>query len=142
MKYNIERFIKAQKDTFDYVIKELKTERKESHWIWYIFPQIKGLGESPNAVYYSIENIEEAKQYCLNEILYNRYRLCCTILLNAKAKDINLIMGYIGAMKLKSSLTLFYYADKDNNELYKQLIDKYFYSKFDELTINKLKSII
>lgn len=101
MKYNIERFIKAQKDTFDYVIKELKNERKESHWIWYIFPQIKGLGESPNAVYYSIENIEEAKQYCLNEILYNRYRLCCTILLNAKEKDINLIMGYIDAMKLK-----------------------------------------
>ena len=114
MIYNIERFIKAQ----------------------------EGLGYSEMAIYYSIENIEEAKQYCLNETLYNRYRLCCTILLNAKEKDINLIMGYIDAMKLKSSLTLFYYADKDNNELYKQLIDKYFNSKFDELTIKELKSII
>ena len=139
MKYNIERFLKAQEGTFDYVIKELKNERKESHWIWYIFPQIKGLGYSEMAIYYSIENIEEAKQYCLNETLYNRYRLCCTILLNAKEKDINLIMGYIDAMKLKSSLTLFYYADKDNNELYKQLLDKYYDSKFDEITINHIK---
>lgn len=138
MIYNIERFLKAQENTFDGVIDELKKERKVSHWIWYIFPQIKGLGYSDMAVYYAIENIEEAREYCANKTLYDRYRMCCEILLNSKEKDINIIMGYLDAMKLKSSLTLFYYADKDNNKLYKQLIDKYFNSKLDELTIKNL----
>ena len=138
MKYDIERFLNAQKNIFDDVLQELKNENKVLHWMWFIFPQLKCLGRSSKAIYYGIENIEEAKKYCLNETLYNRYRLCCTILLEAKETNIELILGYIDAMKLKSSLTLFYYADKNNNELYKQLLDKYFQSNFDELTENKL----
>ena len=81
-KYNLERFIKAQNEIYCDVIKQLKNGYKETHWIWYIFPQLKGLGRSEYSNIYGIENIEEAVAYAKNKILWDRYLECCNILLN------------------------------------------------------------
>ena len=94
--------------------------------MWFIFPQIKGLGQSQTATYYAIENLKEAKEYINNEILYKRYIECCNILLNLDTNDIYGVLGDIDSLKLRSSLTLFSLVDKINNTLYLNLLDKYY----------------
>ena len=104
--FNLQRFLTAQNDIYSNVIAELKQGKKESHWMWFIFPQLKGLGISENSDYYGILNEKEAIAYLLNPILRNRYLECCKILLtlNTTSKE---IFGIIDERKLLSSLTLF-----------------------------------
>lgn len=106
-KTGLQRFIEAQNDSYDQALKEIRNGRKLTHWIWYIFPQIKGLGFSYNSEYYGIASLQEAKDYLENELLRKRLFKITESLLMHKGKDIESIMGDIDAMKLKSSMTLF-----------------------------------
>ena len=103
----LQRFIEAQNDSYVQALKEIRNGRKLTHWIWYIFPQIKGLGFSYNSEYYGIASLQEAKDYLENELLRKRLFKITESLLMHKGKDIESIMGDIDALKLKSSMTLF-----------------------------------
>ena len=103
----LQRFIEAQNDSYDQALKEIRNGRKLTHWIWYIFPQIKGLGFSYNSEYYGITSLQEAKDYLENELLRKRLFKITESLLMHKGKDIESIMGDIDSLKLKSSMTLF-----------------------------------
>lgn len=132
-KYNINRFIEAQEDDYQIALKEIRNGRKESHWIWYIFPQLKDLGYSPTAKFFGISNIEEAKAYFDNEILRNRLLEITSELLNLKTTNISELMGYPDDLKLKSSMTLFYLST--NNDLFKKVLDKYYDGEMDDKTV-------
>lgn len=103
----LQRFIEAQNDSYDRALKEIRNGRKLTHWIWYIFPQMKGLGFSYNSEYYGITSLQEARDYLENELLRKRLFEITESLLMHKGKDIESIMGDIDALKLKSSMTLF-----------------------------------
>ena len=137
--YNIERFIEAQDKVYKKVVKELKSGKKRTHWMWYIFPQFKALGSSEISIYFGIKSVLEAKCYINNEILRNRYLECCNILLSLDNDDIEDILGEIDAMKLKSSLTLFKFVDKDNEVLYQELLNKYYNGDECQLTHQLIK---
>lgn len=107
MNNTLQRFIDAQADSYDTALAEIRNGRKVTHWIWYIFPQIKGLGFSYNAQYYGISSLQEAKDYLQNELLRKRLFEITEALLQHNGEDIERIMGGIDALKLKSSMTLF-----------------------------------
>ena len=136
--YNLKRFITAQDnyDTYKKVVKELSNGRKESHWMWYIFPQIKGLGMSSISQMYGIASIDEAEAYIQYPELGPRLIECCEILLQFQDKTSVDIFGDIDALKLKSSMTLF--AEASNNPIFKQVLDNYYNGEKDELTLKIL----
>lgn len=136
--YNLNRFIKAQADSYEIAYYELSNGKKESHWMWYIFPQICGLGKSDIAIYYSINSLEEAKQYLKHEVLGPRLIALVDILLNLKTNDPVEIFYFPDNLKLWSSMTLFMYADETNPK-FKQVLDKYFQGRIDMATYNILK---
>lgn len=105
--YNLDRFLKAQEFIYSLVISELKAGRKETHWIWYIFPQLKDLGYSYNSEYYGLSGIEEAKAYLSHPILGSRLIECCKLLLAINGRSIEEIMPYPDNLKVKSCMELF-----------------------------------
>ena len=133
---NIIRFIKQQEKYIKQVKSELKNGRKESHWMWFIFPQIKGLGRSEMSRYYAIKDLDEAKEYFENDYLKNNYLELCELLLKLEDKSSKEIFGYIDSNKLQSSLTLFYLVSK--NKTIKDVLNKYYKGKLDDLTVNIL----
>ena len=130
----LEKFITAQKEDFDTALSEIKNGHKKSHWIWYIFPQIAGLGRSAMSEYYAIQNLSEAKMYLENDFLRNNLLIICQELLHLQTSDAEEVFGWIDSMKLKSSMTLFALADPKES-VFKQVIDKFFNGEFDKKTI-------
>ena len=135
----LKRFIEAQNKYYIIANSELKNGRKESHWMWFIFPQIIGLGKSEISKYYAISNVEEAEQYMENEYLRSNYDSLCKILLKLKENDVTKIFGDIDSLKLHSSLTLFYTVSK--KEIYKKVLNKFFEGKLDYNTSIILRKI-
>lgn len=135
---DLQRFIVAQRSDYEKALEEIKRGRKESHWMWYIFPQIKGLGFSSMSIYYSIPSLEDAKEYYSNEYLRNNLKEITNAVLSLEGKSISEIMGYPDDMKLRSSMTLFYLAT--SNQIFMDVISKYFNGKLDENTIDILKN--
>ena len=134
--YNLERFIKAQEFNYENALAEIKKGRKTSHWIWFIFPQLKNLGSSRNAKYYGIENLDEAKKYLENKILRRHLLEISQELLELKNNDIEDIMGSeIDKAKLLSSMTLFHLAEPDC-EIFTRVIEKYFGGQLDTRTVD------
>lgn len=129
----LDRFIKAQENTYLVALNEIKNGRKQSHWMWYIFPQIKGLGMSETSRYYGIDDEEEAKAYLDNEILGFRLREITSELLKLNIDNPVDIFGTIDAIKLKSSMTLFDYVSED--KIFSQVLNKYYNGEIDEKTI-------
>lgn len=129
----LDRFIKAQENTYLVALNEIKNGRKQSHWMWYIFPQIKGLGMSETSRYYGIDDEEEAKAYLDNEILGSRLREITSELLKLNIDNPVDIFGTIDTMKLKSSMTLFDYVSDD--KIFSQVLNKYYNGEIDEKTI-------
>jgi uncharacterized protein (DUF1810 family) len=105
--YDLNRFLSAQEGVYDRALAELKSGQKRTHWMWYIFPQIDGLGRSPTARYYSIKNIEEARQYLNHPVRGKRLLECTEALLAAKGRSLSEIFGYPDDLKFRSSMTLF-----------------------------------
>ena len=137
--YDLSRFIRAQENNYQTALSEIKNSHKTSHWIWYIFPQLKNLGFSQNAKYYGIENLDEAKEYLSNEILRENLLEICQALLNLKSNDIEYIMGSsTDKMKVLSSMTLFHLAEPDC-KIFTKIIEKYFGGKLDTKTVNLCK---
>jgi uncharacterized protein (DUF1810 family) len=106
--YNLQRFVDAQRDTFGSTLAEIRAGSKRSHWMWFIFPQLRGLGHSPTAQYYGIASLDEVRAYLDHPLLGARLRACIAELLPwAGQRDPERIFGSVDAMKLRSSLTLF-----------------------------------
>ena len=138
MKYNLERFIKIQKEDCAMALKEIKNGRKRNHWMWYIFPQLKGLGTSAMSKYYGLENLEEAKEYYNNNYLRKNLLEITKALLSLDNTNIESILGYPDNLKLLSCMTLFEIVD-EHEKVFSQILDKYYKGKRDTNTINLIK---
>ena len=132
--YNLNRFIKAQLTTYDRALMELSRGRKESHWTWYIFPQIEGLGRSDKAKLYSIKSLKEGKAYLEHLVLGPRIIHACEVLLNLKDKSMVEVMGFPDNLKLHSSMTLFE-AVSDANSIFTEIIEVYFDDERDKSSL-------
>jgi uncharacterized protein (DUF1810 family) len=133
--HRLQRFVDAQDDdgTYESALRELSDGRKRSHWMWFIFPQLAGLGQSPTSRRYAISSLEEARAYVEHPVLGPRLEECARALLQRTGGSARDIFGGIDAMKLRSSMTLFHRADPDN-ALYSEVLDRYFGGEPDEAT--------
>ena len=135
--YDLQRFIEAQNPIFEQVCSELRAGCKRSHWMWFIFPQIRGLGHSPTAAHFAISSIEEARAYLLHPVLGPRLRACTAVVNDLHDKTVEQIFGYPDHLKFRSSMTLFAHAANDN-QLFKDVLKKYFDGVSDPLTLARL----
>lgn len=133
----LDRFLDAQRGDYAAALAEVRRGRKTSHWMWYIFPQIAGLGQSSTARYYSIRDLEEAREYYAHPVLGQRLREISGALLELRGSDPVAVFGGIDSMKLKSSMTLFAVAAPDD-PLFQQVLDKYYGGEQDVLTLRIL----
>ena len=137
-RFDLERFVSAQDATYARVLTELTRGLKTSHWMWFIFPQLAGLGFSDTARTYSIRNIEEAELYLQDDVLSGRLVEIAEALLDVNDKSASEIFGSPDDMKLHSSMTLFSIV-KNSNQVFQGVLDKYFSGKPDEKTLSLLK---
>jgi uncharacterized protein (DUF1810 family) len=138
--YDLQRFIKAQEQSYDgykQALSEIQQGRKTSHWIWYIFPQIKGLGHSYMSEFYGISGLEEAQEYMKNETLSTRLREITNALLAHSDKSADDILGYIDAKKVKSSMTLFDAVCP--NDVFNDVLTLLYADKRCQRTLNTIK---
>ncbi len=132
------RFLDAQRTSYETALKEVKSGRKRSHWIWYIFPQIAGLGYSETARYYAIKDMGEAKAYMENETLRIRLVEISRALLEIDSDDASQVMGWPDDLKLRSSMTLFALASPEE-KVFQKVLDKFFHGQMDQKTIEILQ---
>ncbi len=132
-KYNLERFITAQADVYPAALNEIKHGHKVTHWMWYIFPQLAGLGTSASAKYYAIANLEEAQQYLSHPLLGKRLRECCEALCALPGNDITEVLGYPDNLKLCSCMTLFEQASEDP-DVFVCVLQKFYGGRRDNVT--------
>ena len=137
---SLSRFIEAQQNIYLQVQKELQGGKKTTHWMWFIFPQIEGLGHSSTAKYYSIKTIEEAKEYITHPILGKRLLECSNIILEIENKSADDIFGYPDNAKLKSSITLFNSVSPEH-KVFADVLKKYFLGKPDDQTLSILQKM-
>ena len=135
--FNLERFVEAQAPVYDAVRRELEAGRKQSHWMWFIFPQIAGLGQSPTSIRFAIASLNEAKAYLAHPILGPRLGECARLTLDAEGRTARDIFGPIDEMKFRSSMTLFALAAPDE-EVFQRCLDKYFAGRPDPATLARL----
>ena len=136
-RFDLERFVTAREPVFDAVINELRAGRKTSHWMWFIFPQVAGLGRSAAAQHFAISSLGEAQAYLRHPVLGPRLRECVQLLAALDGKSADQILGSVDAMKLRSSLTLFMAAAPDE-PLFRDALAKYFGGAADQLTLDRL----
>jgi len=134
----LERFRKAQELDFFTALAEIRNGHKVSHWMWYIFPQIYGLGRSSTSQFYAIRDLEEARAYLQDKYLRNNLETICKALLELKTNDALTIFGRPDNMKLKSSMTLFAYIS-DETSIFHKVLEKYFDGNMDQRTIKILQ---
>lgn len=132
--YDLQRFIDAQRASYTRAVNELKAGRKQSHWMWYIFPQIQGLGRSAMAQKYAIASLDEAKAYLDNPILGFRLRECTRLVTALKGSPIEDILPYPDDLKFHSSMTLFAHAAADN-QIFLDALKNFFRAEFDGATL-------
>jgi uncharacterized protein (DUF1810 family) len=131
------RYVEAQAPVYDQVRRELKAGRKESHWMWFIFPQITGLGQSAMSIRFAIASLDEAKAYLAHPVLGRRLRECARLALDLEGRSARDIFGSIDEMKFRSSMTLFARAAPDE-DVFQRCIDKYFAGSPDPATLARL----
>jgi uncharacterized protein (DUF1810 family) len=132
--YDLERFLNAQKDSYQTALAEIKNGRKRSHWMWYVFPQIAGLGFSSTSKFYAIKDIGEAESYLVHNVLGARLIEISNALLEIEGKTANQIFGSPDDAKLRSSMTLFG-ALRETNPVFQQVLDRYFGGAKDRRTL-------
>jgi uncharacterized protein (DUF1810 family) len=135
--YDLQRFVEAQSGCFEEVCNELRGGRKKSHWMWFIFPQLQGLGSSPMAVRYAISSKQEAQAYLENGILGPRLRQCTELVLRVEGRSVWQIFGSPDDLKFRSSMTLFANVGAENS-VFQDALRKYFAGQPDPLTIGRL----
>jgi uncharacterized protein (DUF1810 family) len=136
--HNLERFVRAQAPDYDRALSELRDGRKRSHWMWYIFPQLEGLGRSSMSQRYSIKSAAEALAYLNHPILGSRLRECVTAVNSVMGRSANEIFGSPDDLKLHSSVTLFAHVSDD--AVFRQLLQKYFDGQPDDETFQRLRT--
>lgn len=139
MEYDLSRFITAHERDYHRALTEIKNGRKVSHWMWYIFPQLKGLGRSSTSEYYGISDIEEAKAFLQNPILGAHLIEISSELLLLDTDNAEKVMGHPDDMKLRSSMTLFS-AAMGQDGVFQNVLDKFFHGKKDSRTLRMLNS--
>ena len=135
--FNLQRFVDAQAPVFDAVVRELAAGEKRSHWMWFVFPQIVGLGLSPTSVFYALSSLEEAKAYVAHPILGSRLVGCAGLVLAVRNRTARQIFGGVDEMKFRSSMTLFSRA-APQTAAFAQCLDRYFAGDADLATLAKL----
>ncbi len=136
----LERFRAPQKQDYQTALQEIRAGRKKSHWMWYIFPQIQGLGSSGMAQYYAIADLDEAKEYLADAMLGKNLMEISQALLEVNSDDALAVMGWPDNLKLKSSMTLFQAANP-KCEIFGKVLEKFYGGKQDEKTIEILKGL-
>jgi uncharacterized protein (DUF1810 family) len=137
--YHLQRFVAAQDagGTYDQAAAELRAGRKTSHWMWFIFPQIAGLGYSPVSRMYAITSLDEARAYLAHPVLGARLIECATVLTGLTGRTAEQIFGEVDALKLRSSITLFMRA-APGEPVFRQVLDQYFGGEPDSATENRI----
>lgn len=136
--HSLERFVEIQELMFERALSEVKSGRKTTHWIWFIFPQLKGLGTSLKAHYFGIDNIEEATAYIQHSVLANNLRTITVALLELDGYSANDIFSELDSIKVRSSMTLFDVVSP--NDVFAKVLDKYYNSSRCELTLKMLQA--
>jgi uncharacterized protein (DUF1810 family) len=136
---DLHRFVEAQDSagTYDRALAELRAGRKRGHWMWFVFPQISGLGSSPAAQYYAITDLDEARRYLADPVLGPRLRECAQALAALDGTDAAAVLGPVDALKLRSSMTLFARADPDE-PVFRAVLDQYYDGEPDEATTSRI----
>ena len=137
MNYEISRFMNAHQTDYQRALTEIKNGKKVSHWMWYIFPQLKGLGRSFTSEYYGIQDLDEAKAYLADPILGKHLIEICNALLSLDTNDATEVMGRPDDRKLKSSMTLFD-AATESSDVFRLVLEKYYNGKKDYRTLKML----
>jgi uncharacterized protein (DUF1810 family) len=135
--YHLQRFVDAQNPVFDEVCAELREGRKKGHWMWFIFPQLTGLGHSQMATTFAISSRQEAEAYLKHPILGPRIRECSRLVCQVEGRSINQIFGCPDDLKFRSSMTLFASITSEN-QVFKDALQKHFAGELDRLTIERL----
>jgi uncharacterized protein (DUF1810 family) len=136
----LERFVSAQDEggTYERALRELRGGRKVSHWMWFVLPQVAGLGRSETARFYAVADLAEARAYLAHPVLGPRLRECCRVLLELDQTSADDVFGPVDAMKLRSSVTLFARADPDE-PLFVEVLERYFHGQPDPATDAQLR---
>lgn len=137
--FHLQRFVDAQNSIYGNVVNELKSGEKRTCWMWFVFPQVFGLGRTSTAEKYSIKSLEEAKAYIMHPILGVRLQECTNLVINIDSKTASQIFGFPDDLKFRSSMTLFNYVAEDN-KIFLYAINKFYAGKEDDLTIKILES--
>jgi uncharacterized protein (DUF1810 family) len=135
--FHLERFVEAQDGVYESVCEELRRGEKRSHWMWFIFPQIRGLGRSPMAERFAIGSLEEARAYLGHEVLGARLRECTGLVNAVEGRSASEIFGFPDDLKFHSSMTLFARAGV-GDDLFREALRQYFAGKEDEVTVGRI----
>jgi uncharacterized protein (DUF1810 family) len=134
---DLQRFVDAQSGTYDRALAELRAGRKSSHWMWFVFPQVAGLGRSATAQHYAIRDLDEARAYLAHPVLGPRLLECARALTGLPGSDPVPVLGPVDALKLRSSMTLFAHADPDE-PVFRAVLQQYFGGTEDDATTSRL----
>jgi uncharacterized protein (DUF1810 family) len=135
--FELRRFVDAQAPVYQAVLAELRAGRKRSHWMWFVFPQLRGLGSSPTAVRFGISSADEARAYLAHEVLGPRLRECTGLVADIEGSSAEQIFGWPDDLKLRSSMTLFARATDDNAE-FVAVLEKFYGGEEDPATLARL----
>jgi uncharacterized protein (DUF1810 family) len=135
--YDLQRFVDAQEHIYSTVTAELAAGRKRSHWMWFVFPQLRGLGSSPTAVRFGISSADEARAYLAHDLLGSRLRECARLVARIDGRSVRDVFGWPDDMKLRSSMTLFAHAAGDNAD-FVAVLDKFYGGEEDPATLARL----
>jgi uncharacterized protein (DUF1810 family) len=138
-RYDLRRFVDAQEPVYDEVLGELRSGRKRSHWIWFVFPQLRGLGRSPTAERFGISSLGEARAYLEHDVLGPRLRDCARLVAQIDGRSADDIFGWPDNLKVRSSMTLFAHATDDNAE-FRAVLDKFYDGEDDPATVELLNT--
>lgn len=135
--YDLQRYIDAQENFYRTVVEELTAGRKRSHWMWFVFPQLRGLGSSPTAIRYGIGSIDEARAYLAHQVLGPRLRECARLVAAIDGRSAEDVFGWPDDLKLRSSMTLFSHAAADNDD-FVAVLEKFYGGEEDPATVARL----
>jgi len=138
-RYDLQRFVDAQEHVYETVLDELRSGRKRSHWIWFVFPQLRGLGHSPTAVHFGISSLDEARAYLAHPVLGPRLRECARLVARIDSRSADEIFGWPDNLKVLSSMTLFARATDDDSE-FRAVLEKFYTGEDDPATVERLST--
>ena len=136
-RYDLQRYVDAQERVYRTVVEELTAGRKRSHWMWFVFPQLRGLGSSPTAVRYGIGSIDEARAYLAHQLLGPRLRECARLVAAIDGRSAEEVFGWPDDLKLRSSMTLFSHAAADNHD-FVAVLERFYDGEEDPATVARL----